>query len=69
MSTNTTPEFWTFNGVSLNRPCWLLPSNISTLGGARFGLPALRGSNIQVAFQNGQQWRSKVADSRVLTLF
>lgn len=50
--------------MSLNQPFW----NIATFGGSRFSLPPMRGTDIPVAFQAGQQWRYKFPDSRVLTL-
>lgn len=60
----TTDELWSWNGTLLNQPYW----NIGTVGGSRFSLPALRGQDIPVPFQAGQQYRKKFPDSRVITL-
>ena len=60
MPSATTNEIWSFNGVVLNTPYW----NISTMGGSRFDLPQLRGSNYAVAYRAGQQWRAKQPDQR-----
>jgi hypothetical protein len=61
---SSTTEFWDVDGVSLNQYAW----NITTLGGSRGGLPPLRGDNVQYAYRPGKDFRTKVPDSRVLTL-
>lgn len=62
--TNTTDQYWTFGGVSLNQPQW----NIRTFGGSRWNLPPVRGSNITVLRQAGQVHRAKTIDSRTIVL-
>jgi hypothetical protein len=62
--TNTTDEYWSWNGVSLNQPWW----NIASFGGSRQDLPLLRGQNYPVAYRAGQIWRAKQPDQRVITL-
>jgi len=62
--TNTTQTFWDINGVSLNTYAY----NISTLGGGRTNVPALRGDNITVPYRRGEVFISKIADSRDITL-
>lgn len=42
--------------------------NIATFGGARFGLPTLRGQNYAVPYRSGQLNRQKYPDQRTLTL-
>ncbi len=59
---NTTDEYWTVNGTSLNVPGW----NISTLGG-RFTVPPLRGEDITYAYVPGEQPGTYLPGSRVLT--
>jgi hypothetical protein len=61
---NTTDEWWEIDGTSLNLPGW----NITTLGGSRFGVPALRGDDVQYAYVPGEEWRAKEPAARVLTL-
>ncbi len=60
----TTDELWTWDSVDLNTYAY----NIATIGGSRFDLPPIRGSNMTFAYRYGQRWRRKVADQRVLTL-
>lgn len=60
----TTVEVWQWNGTTLNQPYW----NIATFGGSRLAAPPLRGTNIQIPYIGGQQWRFKAPDSRVITL-
>lgn len=57
-------ETWSFNGTALQQPY----QNITTFGGARFGLPTLRGQNYQVPYRAGQGQRAKFPDQRTLTL-
>jgi hypothetical protein len=61
---STTDEFWELNGTSLHLPGW----NIQTLGGSRFGVPSLRGDDIQYAYVPGDEFREKEPASRTLTL-
>lgn len=56
--------YWDVDGVSLQT----FAQNIATLGGSRWGVPPLRGSNIQVPGRPGALWQSKIPDSRTLTL-
>lgn len=56
--------YWDVDGVSLQT----LAQNISTLGGSRWGVPPLRGENIQIPGRPGALWQPKIADSRTLTL-
>lgn len=61
---NSSDEYWSVNGVSLNQYAWA----VKTFGGSPRGLPLLRGDNIQVAYTPGRRWRKKYPDSRVVTL-
>jgi len=56
--------YWDVDGTSLQT--WA--RNISTLGGSRWGVPSMRGSNIMVPGRAGALWQPKVADSRTITL-
>lgn len=60
----TSDEYWDVNGTALNT----YAHNIATFGGSRYDLPNLRGENAQFAYRPGSEFRSKVADSRVITL-
>jgi hypothetical protein len=62
--TNSSEEYWEINGVSLNQYCWA----IKTIGGSRLAVPKLRGDNTLYPFRDGRAFRSKRADSRVITL-
>jgi hypothetical protein len=42
--------------------------NVSTIGGSRFALPAFRGTNYETPYRGGQAWRSKMPDSKTLSL-
>lgn len=57
-------EIWAWNGTPLNAPYW----NVSTWGGSRFGLPTLRGQDVEVPYKAGQRWRSKYPNERAMTL-
>lgn len=61
---NSTDEYWDINGVSLNQYCWA----IKTIGGSRLAVPKLRGDNTLFPFRDGRSFRTKNADSRVMTL-
>lgn len=61
---NNTLEYWDVNGVSLHQ----FGFSIATLGGSRYALPPLRGTDMLVAYRPGQVWRPKLADSRTITL-
>jgi hypothetical protein len=61
---NSSDEYWELNGTSLNQYCWA----IKTLGGSRLAVPKLRGDNTLFPFRDGRAFRSKNADSRVITL-
>jgi hypothetical protein len=50
--------------VSLQQP-WL---GIGTIGGSRFSLPSLRGSDYEVPFRHGMSHRAKYASSRTISL-
>lgn len=56
-------QTWQFNGVSLNTKAW---SVIEVPEG--IGTPGLRGSNLQVPFQNGKRWIKKRYDERIVML-
>ncbi len=60
----TTDELWYVDDVPLNTYAY----NIVTLGGSRFDLPPIRGSNMTYAYRPGQVFRPKVADQRTVTL-
>lgn len=38
------------------------------MGGSRFAVPLLRGSDVELPYRAGKQWRPKMPDSRVVTL-
>lgn len=61
---NSSEEYWELDGTSLNQYCW----SIKTLGGSRLAVPKLRGDNTLFPFRDGRMFRSKYADSRVITL-
>jgi len=61
---NSSEEYWSINGVSLNQYCWA----IKTIGGSRLAVPKLRGDNTLFPFRDGRSFRTKNADSRVITL-
>lgn len=58
----TTAEYWDVDGFILNQAAY----NIETLAG-RLGAPVPRGTNVQVPYRRGQDWRQKVPDSRTIT--
>lgn len=58
-----TGQTWSFGGVNLNTKAW---SVIEVPEG--IGTPGLRGSNLQVPFQNGKRWIKKRYDERVVML-
>jgi hypothetical protein len=62
--TNSSDEYWEIDGISLNQYCWA----IKTIGGGRMAVPKLRGDNTLFPFRDGRAFRSKNADSRVITL-
>lgn len=62
--TNSTDQFWSADGVSLQTLAW----NISTWGGDRQAPPPLRGDNITIPYATGQTWYRKIPDSRSITL-
>jgi hypothetical protein len=56
-------QTWQFGGVELNTKAWSvigIPDGI--------GKPGLRGSNIQVPFQNGRRWIKKRYEERIIML-
>lgn len=61
---NSSAEFWFVNGVSLNTYAYA----VKTFGGSPRALPALRGSDIPVAYLPGKIFRPKLPDSRVVSL-
>jgi hypothetical protein len=61
---NSSEEYWEIDGVSLNQYCWAIKS----VGGSRLAVPKLRGDNTLLPFRDGRSFRSKNADSRVITL-
>lgn len=61
---NSSEEYWEIDGVSLNQYCWAIKS----VGGSRLAVPKLRGDNTLLPFRDGRAFRSKNADSRVITL-
>lgn len=61
---NTVDEWWEVDGTSLHLPGW----NIETLGGSRFGVPNLRGEDMQYAYVPGEEFSPKEPGVRVLTL-
>lgn len=61
---NSTEEYWEIDGTSLNQYCWA----IKTVGGSRLAVPKLRGDNALYPFRDGRVFRSKQADSRIITL-
>jgi hypothetical protein len=60
----TTEEYWDINGVSLSEQGW----NVKTIGGSRYGVPPMRGTNIQYAYVPGTEFRRKIPDTRTITL-
>lgn len=62
--TNTTPNYWSADGTSLQT----YAQNIETLGGTRRTPPKFRGTNITIPYRPGTKWVPKVADERILTL-
>lgn len=61
---NSSQEFWEINGTSLNQYCW----SIKSYGGSRLAVPKLRGDNTLYPFRDGRSFRSKNADSRIISL-
>lgn len=60
----TTPEYWDIDGVPLSQQGW----NVKTVGGSRYGVPPMRGTNVQYAYVPGTEFRRKLPDSRTITL-
>lgn len=62
----TNAEAWSFNSVPMNSAfgAW----NIASFGGSRFGVPTFRGQDYQTPYRAGNAWRSKMPDSRTITL-
>jgi hypothetical protein len=46
----------------------MLHWNIAVWGGSRFGIPTLRGQDVEVPYRAGKQWRSKMPDSRTISM-
>src|ERR1044072_4937930 len=61
---NSSDEYWEIDGTSLNQYCWAIKS----IGGSRLAVPKLRGDNTLFPNRDGRAFRSKNADSRVITL-
>jgi hypothetical protein len=61
---NTVDEYWEVNGQSLHLPGW----NITTIGGSRFGVPAMVGSDLVYAYVPGENWQPKSPAPRTLSL-
>ncbi len=61
---NSTDEYWSVDGVSLHQHGW----SVTTVGGSRYDLPPRRGENIRFAYRPGAVHRSKLADSRTISL-
>lgn len=61
---NSSEEFWSVNGTSLNQYCW----SVATLGGTPRSVPTYRGTDIPLAYVPGQMYRKKFPDERVITL-
>jgi len=59
---NTTSEYWSIDGVSLQT----YAQNITTWGGTKQGAPALRGSDIAIPHRPGAIWQPKVVDSQTI---
>lgn len=57
-------EWWSVDGVSLNRYSWA----VVNFGGSPRGFPGLRGSDPVYAYRAGQAFRPKIAASRTITL-
>ncbi len=62
--TTSADEWWSVDGVSLNRYAWA----VSNFGGSPRGFPGLRGSDPVYAYRAGQAFRPKVAASRTIVL-
>lgn len=62
----TNAEAWTFNSVPLQSAfgAW----NTASFGGSRFGVPTFRGQDYQTPYRAGNSWRSKMPDSRTITV-
>jgi hypothetical protein len=61
--TNSSNEYWSANGVSLNQYAWM----VSSWGPGR-DFPPLRGNDVQFAYRPGKMFKPKYPDSRVVTL-
>lgn len=61
---NNTDEYWDIDGVSLHQFGW----SVVTVGGARYDMPPKRGSNITLAYRQGQVHRAKLLDQRTISL-
>jgi len=59
----TTTESWEVDGIPLSTYAW----NVTSLGG-RLSTPGLRGSNVEMAYRPGAEFRPKVAASRSVNL-
>lgn len=46
----------------------MLHWNIAVWGGSRFGIPTLRGQDVEVPYRAGKQWRAKMPDSRTISM-
>jgi hypothetical protein len=60
----TTEEWWSINDVPLSQQGW----NVKTVGGSRYGVPPMRGTNIQYAYVPGTEFRRKIPDTRTIGL-
>lgn len=60
--TNTTSEYWSIDGVSLQT----YAKNLKTWGGSKQGVPALRGSDVKIPHRSGAIWQPKVVDSQTI---
>jgi hypothetical protein len=61
---NTTNEYWSYAGVSLQTFAY----NIQTIGGDRIGVPTIRGTDITIPFRDGDTFMPKAAGPRVISL-
>lgn len=62
--TNTTPQYWEANGISLNT----YANNLTSWGDGREGARAFRGENQLIPFRAGKRHVKKLPDSYVMTL-
>lgn len=61
--TNSTVDFWSCDGVSLQTQAW----GIDKWGGDLEAPPKRRGGTLMIPTRPGQLWRPTIADSRTLT--